>query len=94
MDNLDNCKAQADSLLENLEEHCANNCGEMFDFFGEGSIYGETAEGDLIVGFGIIGSVNLLIGRDCVKCGGYSTEKFSPMLKRGMDAFRNLLDNC
>ena len=85
---------QANSLRSKLERYCRNHDGDMFDFFGDGSIYGETESGEWIVGFGVIGNANLLIGKDCVKCGGYSSKEFSPMLKKALADFRSTLENC
>ena len=85
---------EANSLRLRLERYCKYHDGDMFNYFKEGSIYGETAEGDMSVGFGIIGSANLLIGKDCAKCGGYSSKEFSPMLKKALADFRSLLENC
>ena len=83
-----------DSLRRNLEEYCQDNDGDILDFFGDGSIYGETADGGLIVGFGVLGSANLVVYGDCVRCGDCQSSAFSPMLKAAMDDFRNILINC
>ena len=87
-------KEEADSLRRRLEQYCRRHDGDMTDYFADGSIYGETADGELIVGFGVVGSANLLIGADCAKCGGYFSREFSPMLKKGLAEFRSLLENC
>lgn len=88
------CQKCADMSLANLERWCAENDGDMMDFFGEGSIYGEDENGGLIVGFGVNGSANIVICADHVDCGGYSSSEFSPQLQKGMDEFRSILENC
>ena len=88
------CQKLVDMSLVNLERWCAENDGDMMDFFGDGSIYGETDDGEFIVGYGIYGSANLVIGADCVKCGNCVSSKFSPMLKKALEDFREILENC
>jgi hypothetical protein len=82
------------NLAQSLENWCEDHDGDLTDFFGEGSIYGETEEGDYIVGFGVCGNANLLVGRNCVKCGNARSPQFSTELKKALAEFRSMLENC
>ena len=84
----------ADNCRIGLEEWCRDNDGNMTDYFDDGAIYGEDEHGDWIVGYGVIGSANIVISKDCVKCGGYSSKKFSSRLQKGLAELRNILENC
>ena len=84
----------ADNCRIGLEEWCSENDGDMMDYFEDGAIYGEDERGGWIVGYGVIGSANMVIYKDCVKCGGYSSKEFSPELKRGLAELRGILENC
>ena len=92
--NIIDCEKMADNLCNSLERWCEENDGEMLDFFEDGSIYGEDADGGLIVGYGVCGSANLVIYKDCVRIGGYSSKEFSPRLKRGISNLKEILSNC
>ena len=85
---------EINSICENMESYCSLHDGDMVDFFADGSIYGETADGELIVGFGVFGSANILLCENCVKCGNYVSKEFSPMLKNALADFRSIFENC
>lgn len=91
---MDKRELLANLLRDGMEDYCADHDGDMTDYFVDGSIYGEDGEGNWIVGYGVIGAANLLIGRDCAICGGYKSREFSPTLKKGLETFRALLENC
>ena len=91
---MNECEKIADNCRIGLEEWCRDNDGDMIDYFEDGAIYGEDEHGDWIVGYGVVGSANIVICKDRVKCGGYSSKEFSPMLKKALADFRSLLENC
>lgn len=84
----------AEQVRKNLEDWCAEHDGDMYDFFGDGSICGEDLDRNLLVGFGVYGSANIVITKDCVECGGMKSARFSDPLAKGLSEFRNLLENC
>ena len=85
---------QSNCFRDEMEKYCRRHDGDVSGFFSDGSIYGETESGEWIVGFGVIGNANILIGKDCVRCGGYSSREFSPMLKKALADYRSALENC
>lgn len=85
---------QADEIRTNLEVHCAENDGDMEEYFGDGSIYGETNDGGWIVGYGVYGGANIVIYPDCVYVGGFRSKPFSENLKAALADFRYILENC
>lgn len=84
---------EANDLLEKMERFYLDN-GDMMDFFQEGAICGEDDDGGWIVGYGIYGSANLVVGRRKVSCGGYESRPYSPGLSKALSEFRHLLENC
>lgn len=89
-----NClQIAANDTRKKLETWCVEHDGDMIDFFTD-SIYGEDENGDLIIGFGVYGSANIVVNEHYVKCGGYLSRRFSDRLTKAMTEFISMLDNC
>lgn len=84
----------AEDLHAAMEEWCVSHDGDIADFFTDGSIYGEDSEGNWIVGYGVCGSMDIVVCPDCVKAGGFRSGDFSPELASAVADLRNLLGNC
>ena len=60
----------------------------------EGGIYGEDANGNWIVGYGVSGSANTVVTRAHVGFGSVRSEPFSPEAKAAIAELRKTLANC
>ena len=89
----DKCKTIADETRDRLEEWCEEHDGDMMDFFTD-SIYGVREDGGLIVGYGVYGSANVVVGVDRAECGGRPSADFSAELKEAMRNFFETMENC
>ena len=60
----------------------------------EGGIYGEDENGNLIVGYGVSGSANIVVTPDHVEFGSAASEPSSPEAKAALAELRQTLANC
>ena len=85
---------QCESIRQTLEWWIDNE-SDLMDYFVErGGIYGEDNEGNLIVGYGVCGSANIVIKDDCVEFGSVKSKPFSSQLIAQIKKVKNELKNC
>jgi len=83
----------AEDIRMMMEKWCEEHDGDMLDYFTD-SIYGEDADGNWIIGYGVFGSANIVCERDCIQFNGVRSKPFSPELKAGIAEVRYTLENC
>lgn len=59
-----------------------------------GGIYGEDENGNLIAGYGVSGSANVVVTPDHVEFGNAKSEPFSPEAKAALAELRQAMANC
>lgn len=86
-------KEQCESIRKGMSEWYDEH-DDLLDYFGDGEIYGEDKDGNLIVGFGVYGSANIVITDEFVEFGSVRSEKFSERLTRGVRELKHILNHC
>lgn len=80
---------QANEIRERIED-AADDLAAHF----EGGIYGDDANGNWIIGYGVSGSTNIVVTPDHVEFGDAISAPFSTKTKTSLAELRNLLKHC
>ena len=80
---------QANEMRESIEKDVDDLAAHF-----EGGIYGEDENGNWIVGYGVSGSVNIVVTPDHVEFGSAKSEPFSQEAKVALAELRRMMESC
>lgn len=83
--------AEANAIRQRIED--AVEADDLMNFF-VGGIYGEDADGDWIIGYGVSGSGNIVLKGNAVVYAGHRSEPFSARAEAALKELREQLENC